>query len=127
MPHFYAFWKQAFRKKFSFKYKIWFYGNVKTILFIIFKIDLSPILKNKKCFFLNRFIFNYSFTEEIVYTLWEDKDGKKWETCKLLSSREKKMLNSLTRVRKPRKRIGREKDEGAAVTANVISGEKCGA
>lgn len=37
------------------------------------------------------------------------------------------MLNSLTRVRKPRERIGREKDERAAATANVISGEKCGA
>lgn len=66
--------------------------------------------------------------KKIVYTLWEDKDGKKWETCKLLSSSEKKKtLNSSTRVRKPRKRIGREKDERAAVTANVISGEKCGA
>lgn len=47
------------------------------------------------------------------------------------------MLNILTRVRKPRRRIGREKDERevkggrerkrAAVTANVISGEKCAA
>jgi len=36
------------------------------------------------------------------------------------------MLNSLTRVRKPRRRIG-ERRERAAVTANVISGEKCGA
>lgn len=37
------------------------------------------------------------------------------------------MLNILTRVRKPRERIGCEKDERAVVTANVISGEKCGA
>lgn len=47
------------------------------------------------------------------------------------------MLNILTHVRKPRKRIGREKEkerlrekeggESRAVTANVISGEKCGA
>lgn len=49
------------------------------------------------------------------------------------------MLDTLTRIRNPRRRIGREKDarvrererggrgEGTAVTANVISGEKCAA
>lgn len=31
--------------------QICFYRNGKTILFIIFKIDLSPVLKNKKMFF----------------------------------------------------------------------------